>query len=107
MGRGLVMKHHEFTLRFGIRAKDEADAWVQLGDLLESLTRGQLIEAMHLERSSDLTGRDAVRAFQVLGHLVKAVDECGESIMTAQLNDAIMQASDLLRETEIRTARDD
>jgi hypothetical protein len=101
------MKHHEFTLRFGIRAKDEADAWVQLGDLLESLTRGQLIEAMHLERSSDLTGRDAVRAFQVLGHLVKAVDECGESIMTAQLNDAIMQASDLLRETEIRTARDD
>ena len=102
-----MMKHHEFTLRFGIRAKDEADAWVQLGDLLESLTRGQLIEAMHLERSSDLTGRDAVRAFQVLGHLVKAVDECGESIMTAQLNDAIMQASDLLRETEIRTARDD
>jgi hypothetical protein len=101
------MKHHEFTLRFGIRAKDEADAWVQLGDLLKSITRGQLIDAMHLERSSDLTRRDAVRAFQVLGHLVKAVDECGESIMTARLNDAIMQASDLLRETEIRTARDD
>jgi hypothetical protein len=100
------MKHHEFTLRFGIRAKDEADAWVQLGDLLQSITRGQLIDAMHLERSSDLTRRDAVRAFQVLGHLVKAVEEC-DPIMTARLNDAIMQASDLLRETEIRTARDD
>lgn len=101
------MKHHEFTLGFGIRAKDEADAWEQLGDLLKSISRGQLIDAMHLERPSDLTGRDAVRAFQVLGHLVKAVDECGESIMTARLDDAIMQASELLRETEIRTARND
>lgn len=101
------MKHHEFTLSFGIRAEDERDARSQLGDLLKPLTRGQLIDAMHLERSSDLTGRDAVRAFQALGHLVKAIDECGESIMTARLNDAIMQASELLRETEIRTARDD
>lgn len=101
------MKHHEFTLGFGIRAKDEADAWEQLGDLLKSISRGQLIDAMHLEKPGDLTGRDAVRAFQVLGHLVKAVDECGESIMTARLNDAIMQASELLRETEIRTARND
>ena len=101
------MRHHEFTLSFGIRAEDEKDARVQLGDLLKSLTRGQLIDAMHLESPSDLTGRDAVRAFQVLGHLVKAIDECGESIMTARLNDAIMQASELLRETEIRIARHD
>jgi hypothetical protein len=98
------MKHHEFTLGFGIRAKDETDAWAQLGDLLKSITRGQLIDAMHLEKPEDLTGRDAVRAFQALSRLIEALDECAESVMTARLDDAMNQAVELLRETEIRTA---
>ena len=98
------MKHHEFTLGFGIRAKDERDARSQLGDLLKSITRGQLIDAMHLEKPEDLTGRDAVRAFQALSRLVEAIGECDESIMTARLDDAMNQAFELLRETEMRTA---
>ena len=98
------MKRHEFTLGFGIMAEDEASARLQLGLLLKSISRGQLVESMHLEKPEDLTGRDAVRAFQALSRLIEALDECAESIMTAPLDDAINQAFELLRETEIRTA---
>lgn len=98
------MKRHEFTLGFGIMAADEAIARLHLGLLLKTISRSQLVESMHLEKPEDLTGRDAVRALQIMGHLIKALDECAESIMTARLDDAINQAFELLRETEVRTA---
>ena len=99
------MKHHEFTLCFGIRAEDEQDAWEQLGDLLKSITRDQLISAMHLEKPGDLTARDAGRALRVLDNLVDAFDAfTDDSMIPGRLYAEMERALDLLREYGMRPA---
>ena len=99
------MKHHEFTLSFGIMAADEADAWAQLGDLLKSISREQLISAMHLEKPGDLTARDAGRALRVLDNLVDAFDAfTDDSIIPGRLYAEMERALDLLREYGMRPA---
>ena len=99
------MKHHEFTLSFGIRAEDEQDAWGQMGDLLKSITRDQLISAMHLEKPGDLTARDAGRALRVLDNLVDAFDAyTDDSIIPGRLYAEMERALDLLREYGMRPA---
>jgi hypothetical protein len=97
------MKHHEFTLCFGIMAADEADAWEQLGDLLKSITREQLLSSMHLEKPGDLTARDAGRALRVLDNLVDAFDEEGNyEALTGRMCVEIERAFDLLRQFGMR-----
>lgn len=99
------MKHHEFTLCFGIRAEDEQDAWSQLGDLLASVSRDQLISAMHLEKQGDLTVRDAGRALRVLDNLVDAFDAfTDDSMIPGRLYAEMERALDLLREYGMRPA---
>jgi len=99
------MKHHEFTLCFGIRAEDEQDAWKQLGDLLKSITRDQLIGAMHLEKPGDLTARDAGRVLRALDNLVDAFDAfTDDSIIPGRLYAEMERALDLLREYGMRPA---
>jgi hypothetical protein len=99
------MKHHEFNLCFGIRAEDETEAWAQLGDLLTSISRDQLISAMHLEKPGDLTARDAGRALRVLDNLVDAFDAfTDDSIIPGRLYAEMERALDLLREYGMRPA---
>ena len=99
------MKHHEFTLGFGIRAEDETDAWGQLSDLLTSISRDQLISAMHLEKPGDLTARDANRALRALDNLVDAFDAyTDDSMIPGRLYAEMERALDLLREYGMRPA---
>jgi hypothetical protein len=99
------MKHHEFTLGFGIMAEDETDAWAQLGDLLKAISRDQLISAMHLEKPGDLTARDAGRALRALDNLVDAFDAfTDESMIPGRLYAEMERALDLLREYGMRPA---
>ena len=99
------MRRHEFTLCFGIRAEDEQDAWEQLGDLLKSITRDQLISAMHLEKPGDLTARDAGRALRALDNLVDAFDAyTDDSMIPGRLYAEMERALDLLREYGMRPA---
>ena len=99
------MKHHEFTLCFGIRAEDEIEAWAQLGDLLTSIPHEQLISAMHLEKPGDLTARDAGRALRALDNLVDAFDAVtDESMIPGRLYAEMERALDLLREYGMRPA---
>lgn len=99
------MKHHEFTLSFGIRAEDEQGAWGQMGDLLKSITREQLISAMHLEKQGDLTARDAGRVLRVLDNLVDAFDAyTDDSMIPGRLYAEMERALDLLREYGMRPA---
>lgn len=99
------MKHHEFTLCFGIRAEDEQDAWGQMGDLLKSITREQLISAMHLEKPGDLTARDAGRVLRVLDNLVDAFDAyTDDSMIPGRLYAEMERALELLREYGMRPA---
>ncbi len=99
------MKHHEFTLGFGIKAEDEIEAWAQLGDLLTSIPHQQLISAMHLEKPGDLTARDAGRALRVLDNLVDAFDAfTDESMIPGRLYAEMERALDLLREYGMRPA---
>ena len=99
------MRRHEFTLSFGIRAEDEQDAWEQLGDLLKSITRDQLISAMHLEKQGDLTARDAGRALRALDNLVDAFDAyTDDSMIPGRLYAEMERALDLLREYGMRPA---
>jgi hypothetical protein len=44
------MKQFDFTLGFAIWAANEADARVKLADLLRSITKEDIMQAMHLER---------------------------------------------------------
>jgi hypothetical protein len=99
------MKHHEFTLCFGIRAEDEVDAWAQLSDLLTSISRDQLVSAMHLEKLGDLTARDAGRALRALDNLVDAFDAfTDDSMIPGRLYAEMERALDLLREYGMRPA---
>ena len=102
------MKHHEFTLSFGIKAEDETDAWGQLSDLLTSVSRDQLVSAMHLEKQGDLTARDAgrvLRVLRVLDNLVDAFDAyTDDSMMPGRLYAEMERALDLLREYGMRPA---
>jgi hypothetical protein len=99
------MKHHEFTLGFDIMAEDEIDAWAQLGDLLKSISREQLVSAMHLEKPGDLTARDAGRALRALDNLVDAFDAfTDESMIPGRLYAEMERALDLLREYGMRPA---
>lgn len=98
-----MRRHHEFTLGFGIMAEDETEAWAQLGDLLKSITRDQLISAMHMEKAGDLTARDAARALRVLDNLVDAFDAfADDSMIPGRLYAEVERAVDLLREYGMR-----
>lgn len=44
------MKQFDFTLGFAIWAANEADARVKLSDLLRSITKEDIMQAMHLEK---------------------------------------------------------
>lgn len=44
------MKQFDFTLGFAIWAANEADARVKLSDLLRSITKEDILQAMHLEK---------------------------------------------------------
>ena len=100
-----MMKHHEFTLCFGIRAEDEMDAWAQLSDLLTSVSRDQLVSAMYLEKQGDLTARDAGRVLRVLDNLVDAFDAyTDDSMIPGRLYAEMERALDLLREYGMRPA---
>ena len=100
-----MMKHHEFTLCFGIRAEDDIDAWAQLSDLLTSVSRDQLVSAMHLEKPGDLTARDAGRVLRVLDNLVDAFDAyTDDSMIPGRLYAEMERALDLLREYGVRPA---
>lgn len=97
------MKHHEFTLSFGIMAEDEVEAWKALGDLLKSLTREQLISAMYLEKPGDLTARDAGRVLRVLDNLVDVADQyCDDGVLPKLLCDEVERAFDVLRQYGMR-----
>lgn len=44
------MKKFDFTLGFSIMAANEIDARIRLADLLLSITKEDIMEAMHLEK---------------------------------------------------------
>lgn len=44
------MEKFDFTLGFAIWAANEADARVKLSDLLRSITKEDIMQAMHLEK---------------------------------------------------------
>jgi len=69
------MKHHEFTLSFGIMANDELDARVKLADLLKSISKDDILQSMHLEDPDRLTGDDARELLDALDNLADSVDE--------------------------------
>jgi len=69
------MKHFEFTLGFGIMANDELDARVKLADLLKSISKDDILQAMHLEDPDRLTGDDASELLDALDNFVESVDQ--------------------------------
>jgi hypothetical protein len=68
------MKKFDFTLAFSVMAADELDARVKLKDLLQSISKEEILWAMALEEEG-LDAADAEDLLTVLDLIVNSIDE--------------------------------
>jgi hypothetical protein len=68
------MKQFDFTLGFSVMASDELDARVKLKDLLQSISKEEILWAMALEEEG-LDAADAEDLLTVLDLIVNSIDE--------------------------------
>lgn len=100
------MKHHEFTLSFGIMANDELDARAKLADLLKSISKDDILQSMHLEDPDRLTGDDAAEVLGAFDRFVYSVEDNVSGDFSRDIDQSLWddygKALDVLRDYGVR-----